>query len=109
MLRLNYTLKCWSLGIIFFTLFYFGILANDPSLNKYLYSLAISTVLFPIAKQAVDVVGEYINPDIDMFNGLLSALLINILIWIFTPFIAAFALLSFLFYSIYTFKDSLSN
>ena len=109
MIRLNYTLKCWALSTIFFTLFYFGVLTNDPSLTKHTYLRAVSTLLLPIAKRVVDVVGEYLIPDTDIFNNLLSAIIINILIWFFTPFIALLALLSFLFYSVYTLKNSLSN
>lgn len=109
MLRLSYTLKCWALSTIFFTLYYFGIMKNDPSLTKYTYLLIISTLLFPIAKHAVDVVGEYLIPDIDIFNGLLSSILINLLIWFFTPFIAALAILSFLFYTVYTLKNSANH
>ncbi len=109
MLRMSYTLKCWALGITFFVLFYFGILTSDPSSSSYFYLLAVSTLLFPIAKRVVDVVGEYLIPDIDMFNGLLSAIIINILIWFLTPFIAVLALLSFIFYSVYTLNSSHSH
>lgn len=62
----------------------------------------MSSLLFPIAKQVMDVVEEYLMPDVGILNGLLPSLLINIVIWFFAPFIALLALLSFLFYSVYT-------
>ena len=50
MIRLSYTLKCWALGITFFTVFYFMIVMSDPNFGKYIYVLAFSTLLLPIAK-----------------------------------------------------------
>ena len=98
MIRLSYTLKCWALGITYYLGFYFIVLSSNPDFAKYLYILAISTLLFPIAKRAVDVVTDFIAPHTIIFNGLLSSLLINIVIWVLTPFIVALTLIALLFY-----------
>ena len=99
MIRLSYSLKCWALSITFFTVFYFGVLIGDPSFDKYTYVLAVSTLLFPISKRIVDVISDSVAPNIILFNGLLSSLLINIVIWLLTLFIAALTLIGFIFYS----------
>lgn len=98
MIRLSYTLKCWALGITYYLGFYFIILSSNPDFAKYLYFLAISTLLFPIAKRAVDVVSDLIAPHTIIFNGLLASLLINIVIWLLTPFIVALTLIALFFY-----------
>ncbi|MGP9558576.1 hypothetical protein [Psychrobacter sp. AOP7-A1-24] len=99
MIRLSYTLKCWALGITFFTVFYFMIVMSDPGFGKYIYVLAFSTLLLPIAKRAVDVITDFFAPDIELFNGLLPSLLINIMIWIFTPIIVALTVIAYVLYS----------
>ena len=99
MIRLNYTLKCWGLGVSFFLAFYFIIVVSDPNFSKYVYMLAISTLLFPLAKHAIDVMTDFFAPDLKLFNGLLQSLLINIMIWVFTPFIIAMTVITFMFYS----------
>lgn len=98
MIRFSYTLKCWALSITYYLGFYFIVLSSNPDFAKYLYILAISTLLFPIAKRAVDVVTDFIAPHTIIFNGLLSSLLINIVIWVLTPFIVALTLIALLFY-----------
>ena len=98
MIRLSYTLKCWALGIMYYLGFHFIVLSSNPDFAKYIYILVISTLLFPIAKRAVDVVSDFIAPHTIIFNGLLSSLLINIVIWLLTPFIVALTLIAFLFY-----------
>ena len=107
MTRLSYPLKCWALSIAFYTVFYFGILTSDPSFSKYIYILGISTLLFPISKRVIDVIGDSLAPNVVLFNGLLPSLLLNIVIWIFTPFIAIFALIAFSFYSLNILKKNL--
>ena len=99
MIRLSYTLKCWTLSITFYGVFYFGILPSAPDFSKYSIILGVSTLLFPISKRAVDVVGDSLAPNVEIFNGLLWSLLLNIVIWILTPFIATLALFAFAFYS----------
>ena len=99
MIRFSYTLKCWALGISYYVGFYFIVLSSNPDFAKYLYILAVSTLLFPIAKRAVDVITDFIAPHTIIFNGLLSSLLINIVIWVLTPFIVAMTLIALLFYA----------
>lgn len=99
MIRLSYTLKCWMLGITYFLVFYFMVIMSDPSFSKYIYMLALSTLLFPIAKRAIDVAAESLVPNITLFNGLLSSLFINVIIWLCTPFIVALTVITFVFYS----------
>lgn len=99
MIRLSYTLKCWMLGITYFLVFYFMVVMSDPSFSKYIYMLALSTLLFPIAKRAIDVTAESLVPNITLFNGLLSSLFINVIIWLCTPFIVALTVITFIFYS----------
>ncbi len=99
MIHLSYTLKCWALGATFFLVFYFMILMSDPSFSKYTYMLALSTLGFPIAKHTIDVVSDIFTPNALVFNSLLSSLLINIVIWILTPFIVAMTVIAFIFYS----------
>jgi len=72
---------------------------SDPSFGKYIYVLAFSTLLLPIAKRAVDVITDFFAPDIELFNGLLPSLLINIMIWIFTPIIVALTVIAYVLYS----------
>ena len=107
MIRLSYTLKCWALSVTFYTVFYFGILTSDPSFSKYIYILGISTLLFPIAKRTVDLVGDSLAPNVVIFGGLLSSLLINIVIWILTPFITVFACIIFLFYCLNILRENI--
>ena len=98
MIRVSYTLKCWMLGITYFSVFYFIVVMSDPSFAKYLYALALSTLLFPIAKRAVDVMVEFFAPDTVLFSGLISSILINVVIWMFTPFIVALTIITLMFY-----------
>ncbi|WP_289047679.1 hypothetical protein [uncultured Psychrobacter sp.] len=95
----SYTLKCWALGISYYVGFYFIVLSSNPDFAKYPYILAVSTLLFPIAKRAVDVITDFIAPHSIIFNGLLSSLLINIVIWVLTPFIVTMTLIALLFYA----------
>ena len=53
MIRFSYTLKCWALGITYYLGFYFIVLSSNPDFAKYLYILAVSTLLFPIAKSGL--------------------------------------------------------
>ena len=99
MIRFSYTLKCWALGAAFFIGFHTIVLTSNPDFAKYDYFLAVSTLLFPIAKRAIDVVTDFISPHTVLFSGLLSSLLINMVIWIFTPIIVAFTLMAFIFYA----------
>ena len=109
MIRLSYTLKCWALSIVFYSVFYFAVLMTDPDFSKYNYMLALSTLLFPIAKRAIDVLSDSLRPNLDMFDGFLSPLLINITIWIFTPFIVFLTLIAFLAYSMGVMKRNLNS
>ncbi|HSP86047.1 MAG TPA: hypothetical protein VLN09_09975 [Psychrobacter sp.] len=97
MIRLSYTLKCWVLSAAFLIGFYTIVLTSNPDFAKYNYILAVSTLLFPIAKRAIDVVTDFISPHTTLFSGILSSLLINVAIWIFTPVIVAFIV--FVFYA----------
>jgi len=109
MIRLSYTLKCWALGIAFFTVFYFMVVMSDPGFSKYIYMLAFSTLLFPIAKRAVDIMTDFFAPDIELFNGLLPSLLINIVIWILTPFIVALTVIAYVLYSMGVLTEKMSH
>jgi len=109
MIRLSYTLKCWALGLTYFTVFYFLVVRSDPSFGKYLYMLALSTLLFPIAKRAVDVVTDSLTPDIELFDGLLPSILINVVIWILTPFIAAMTIIAFILYNMGLWSEKISH
>ena len=75
MIRFSYTLKCWALGISYYVGFYFIVLSSNPDFAKYLYILAVSTLLFPIAKRAVDVITDFIAPLVPL--GLASGRLGN--------------------------------
>ena len=99
MIRLSYTLKCWGLGAAFLIGFYTIVLTSNPDFAKYDYILAVSTIIFPIAKRAIDVLTDSISPHTVLFSGILPSLLINIAIWIFTPFIVAITIIAFVFYS----------
>ena len=99
MIRLSYTLKCWALSITYFLIFYFMVVMSDPSFSKYIYILALSTLLFPIAKRAIDVMVDFFAPNTVLFSGLVSSILINVVIWMFTPFIVALTVITFMFYS----------
>lgn len=99
MIRLSYTLKCWALGAAFLIGFYTIVLTSNPDFAKYNYILAVSTLLFPLAKRAIDVVTDSISPHTVLFSGILPSLLINITIWVFTPIIVAFTLIAFVFYA----------
>jgi len=109
MIRLSYTLKCWALGITYFSVFYFLVVMSDPGFSKYLYMLALSTLLFPVAKRAVDVMTDFFTPDIELFNGLLPSILINVVIWILTPFIVAFTAIAFMLYSMGVLTERISH
>lgn len=85
------------------------VVMSDPSFSKYIYMLAFSTLLFPIAKRAVDVMTDFFVPDIELFNGLLPSLLINIVIWIFTPFIVALTVIAFVLYSMGVLTEKISH
>ena len=109
MIRFSYTIKCWALSTIFYLVFYFAVLMTDPDFIKYNYMLALSTLLFPISKRAIDVLSDSLRPNFDMFDGFLSPLLINITIWIFTPFIVFLTLIAFLAYSTGVMKRNLNS
>lgn len=109
MIRLSYTLKCWALGIAFFSAFYFTILVSDPSFGKYVYMLGLSTLLFPIAKRSIDVMTDFFAPDLEPFNGLLPSLVINIILWLFTPFIVALTVIAFIFYNMGVMTENISH
>lgn len=109
MIRLSYNLKCWALGSTFFLVFYFMVLVTDPSFSKYTYILALSTLLFPIAKRAIDVVTDVFAQNALLFNSLLSSLLINIIIWILTPFIVILTVIAFIFYSMGVLTEKISH
>lgn len=98
MIHLSYTLKCWALGMAFFSAFYFTILMSDPSFGKYVYMLGLSTLLFPIAKRSIDVMTDFFAPNLLLFNGLVPSLIINIIIWMLTPFIVALTVIAFILY-----------
>ncbi len=97
---LSYTLKCWALGVTFFLVFYFAVVMSDPSFSKYLYMLTLSTLLFPIAKRAIDATTDFFTSKNVLFNGLLLSMLVNIVIWVFTPFIVALTAIAFICYSV---------
>lgn len=109
MIRLSYTLKCWALGITFFAVFYFIVVMSDPGFSKYIYMFALSTLLFPVAKRAVDMMTDYFSPDIELFNGLIPAILINIVIWMLTPFIVALTVIIFILYSMGVLTEKISH
>ncbi|WP_201539636.1 hypothetical protein [Psychrobacter sp. 1044] len=109
MIRLSYTLKCWALGVTYFLVFYFMVVMSDPSFSKYIYMLALSTLLFPVAKRAVDVMTDFFTPNTVLFNGLLPSLLINVVIWILTPFIVALTVIAFLLYSMGVLTEKISH
>lgn len=109
MINLSYTLKCWVLGVTFFVFFYFIVVVSDPGFSKYIYMLGLSTLLFPIAKRAVDVMADFFAPNTLLFNGLLPSLLINIVIWILTPFIVAIAIVAFLLHSMGVLTENISH
>ena len=71
--------------------------------------LAFSTLLFPIAKRAVDVMTDFCAPDIELFNGLLPSLLINIVIWMLTPFIVALTVIAYVLYSMGVLTEKISH
>ncbi len=109
MIRLSYTLKCWALGVTYFLVFYFMVVMSDPGFSKYIYMLALSTVLFPVAKRAVDVMTDFFTPNTVLFNGLLPSLLINVVIWILTPFIVALTVIAFVLYSMGVLTEKISH
>ena len=82
---------------------------SDPSFAKYVYALALSTLLLPIAKRAVDVMSDFFAPDIELFNGLLPSILINVVIWIFTPVIVALTIVAYLLYSMGVVTENISH
>ena len=109
MIRLSYTLKCWALGVTYFLVFYFMVVMSDPGFSKYIYMLALSTVLFPLAKRSVDVMTDFFTPNTVLFNGLLPSLLINVVIWILTPFIVALTVIAFVLYSMGVLTEKVSH
>lgn len=109
MIRLSYTLKCWALGVTYFLVFYFMVVLSDPGFSKYIYMLALSTLLFPVAKRAVDVMTDFFTPNTVLFNGLLPSLLINVVIWILTPFIVALTVIAFVLYSMGVLTEKISH
>ena len=109
MVRLSYTLKCWALGVTYFLVFYFMVVMSDPGFSKYIYMLALSTVLFPLAKRSVDVMTDFFTPNTVLFNGLLPSLLINVVIWILTPFIVALTVIAFVLYSMGVLTEKISH
>ncbi|WP_197130279.1 hypothetical protein [Psychrobacter sp. NZS113] len=82
---------------------------SDPSFAKYVYALALSTLLFPVAKRAVDVMTDFFAPDIELFNGLLPSILINVVIWIFTPVIVALTIVAYILYSMGVVTENISH
>lgn len=109
MIRLSYTLKCWALGVTYFLVFYFMVVMSDPGFSKYIYMLALSTLLFPVSKRSVDVMTDFFTPNTVLFNGLLPSLLINVVIWILTPFIVALTVIAFLLYSMGVLTEKISH
>ena len=109
MIRLSYTLKCWALGVTYFLMFYFMVVMSDPGFSKYIYMLALSTLLFPVAKRSVDVMTDFFTPNTVLFNGLLPSLLINVVIWILTPFIVALTVIAFVLYSMGVLTEKISH
>lgn len=109
MMYLSYTLKCWALGVTFFLVFYLMIVMNDPSFSKYIYMLALSTLLFPVAKRSIDAMTDFFTSKNVLFNGLLLSMLFNIFIWIFTPFIVALTVIAFIFYSMGVLTEKISH
>ncbi|GAF59616.1 MULTISPECIES: hypothetical protein [Psychrobacter] len=109
MIRLSYTLKCWALGVTYFLVFYFMVVMSDPGFSKYIYMLALSTLLFPVAKRSVDVMTDFFTPNTVLFNGLLPSLLINVVIWILTPFIVALTVIAFVLYSMGVLTEKISH
>ena len=109
MIRLSYTLKCWALGVTYFLVFYFMVVMSDPGFSKYIYMLALSTLLFPVAKRAVDVMTDFFTPNTVLFNGLLPSLLINVVIWILRPFIVALTVIAFVLYSMGVLTEKISH
>ncbi|MGP5132777.1 hypothetical protein ACTXKV_00890 [Psychrobacter cibarius] len=109
MIRLSYTLKCWALGVTYFLVFYFMVVMSDPGFSKYIYMLALSTLLFPVAKRAVDVMTDFFTPNTVLFNGLLPSLLINVVIWILTPFIVTLTVIAFVLYSMGVLTEKISH
>ena len=109
MIRLSYTLKCWALGVTYFLVFYFMVVMSDPGFSKYIYMLALSTLLFPVAKRAVDIMTDFFTPNTVLFNGLLPSLLINVVIWILTPFIVALTVIAFVLYSMGVLTERISH
>ncbi|GAF61332.1 hypothetical protein JCM18903_1326 [Psychrobacter sp. JCM 18903] len=109
MIRLSYTLKCWALGVTYFLVFYFMVVMSDPGFSKYIYMLALSTLLFPVAKRSVDVMTDFFTSNTVLFNGLLPSLLINVVIWILTPFIVALTVIAFVLYSMGVLTEKISH
>ena len=109
MIRLSYTLKCWALGVTYFLVFYFMVVMSDPGFSKYIYMLALSTLLFPVAKRSVDVMTDFFTPNTVLFNGLLPSLLINVVICILTPFIVALTVIAFVLYSMGVLTEKISH
>ncbi|MES1964669.1 hypothetical protein M0N77_04880 [Psychrobacter sp. AH5] len=109
MIRLSYTLKCWALAASFFLAFYFITLSSDLSFSKYVYILAVSSLLFPIAKRAVGVMVDAFAPNTVLFDGLLLSLSINIIIWIATPFIVSLIIIAFILYSMGVMTRNISH
>ena len=109
MIRLSYTLTCWALGVTYFLVFYFMVVMSDPGFSKYIYMLALSTLLFPVAKRSVDVMTDFFTPNTVLFNGLLPSLLINVVIWILTPFIVALTVIAFVLYSMGVLTEKISH
>ena len=107
MIRLSYSVKCLFLGLTFYAVFYFLIVPSAPSFSKYVYFLAVSTLLFPIAKRLTNAAADSLAPNVVLFGGLLTSLLITIIIWILTPFIILFALVVFSFYGLNILKKNL--
>ena len=109
MIRLSYTFKCWVLSISFFLAFYFVVLLSDPSFSKYVYTLGVSSLLFPISKRAVDVIIDSFAPNNTLFDGLLSSLSINLVIWIATPLIVTLTVIAFILYSMGVMTENIGH
>ncbi|MGP5404134.1 hypothetical protein ACTXNH_03145 [Psychrobacter celer] len=52
---------------------------------------------------------SFFAPNTELFNGLLPSLLINILIWIFTPFIVALAVIAFILHSMGVLTENIGH
>jgi cellulose synthase/poly-beta-1,6-N-acetylglucosamine synthase-like glycosyltransferase len=52
---------------------------------------------------------DFFTPNTVLFNGLLPSLLINVVIWILTPFIVALTVIAFVLYSMGVLTEKISH